>query len=94
MSCPRVLTVAFDLSVTPSRGEEQDARETIRFYKDTMHEDAMEFGYPLVRAPTQQELKIAERVAAYNAGYIDKVARIDKSEEERCKWKAYDTNVR
>ena len=41
-----------------------------------MREDAMEFGDPLARAPTQQELKIAERFAAYNTGDMDKVARI------------------
>ena len=68
-----------DLSVAPSPGEEHDARYTVRLYKDTMREDAKEFGDPLasVRAPTQQELKIAKRVAAYAADDMDKVARID-----------------
>ena len=80
--------------MTPSRGEEHDARDTIRVYKDTMREDAMEFVNPYVCAPTQQELKIAERVAAYNAGDMDKVARIDEREEHRCKWKCYRRSVR
>ena len=39
-----------DLSVASSRGEEQDARDKIRLYKD-----AMEFDDPLVHALTQQE---------------------------------------
>ena len=45
-----------------------------------MREDAKEFGDPLVSvcATTQQELKIAERVAAYNAGDMDKVTCIDE----------------
>ena len=38
-----------------------------------------------VRAPTQPELKIAEHVAAYNAGDTSKVAHIDECEEERRK---------
>ena len=52
-----------DLSVARSRTEEHGARNTIRIYNDTMHKDAMEFGDPYVRPPTQWELKIAERVA-------------------------------
>ena len=52
-----------DLSVEPCCGDEHDARDTIRIYTDTMHEDAMEYGDLYVRASTQQELKIAERVA-------------------------------
>ena len=47
-----------------------------------------------VRAQTQPELKIAERVAAYNAGDMSKIARIEKCEEERRKWKAYHHKVR
>ena len=31
-----------------------------------------------ISVTTQQELKIAERVAAYNAGDMDKIARIDE----------------
>ena len=54
----------------------------------------MEFGDPYVRAPTQQELKIAERVAANNAGDMDKVARIDEREEKRRRWKSYHRSVR
>ena len=83
-----------DLSVAQSRGEKHDARETIRLYKNTMRQDAMEFGDPLVCAPAQQKLKIAERVAAYNAGNIDKVARIDEREVEHRRWKKYHRNVR
>ena len=61
-----------------------------------MREDDTEFGDLLasVRALTQQELKITERIAAYNAGDMDKVACINKREEERCEWKAYHRNVR
>ena len=47
-----------------------------------------------MRAPIQQELKIAERFAAYNSGDMDKVACIDEHEEERRKWKAYHHSVR
>ena len=54
----------------------------------------MDFGDPLasVCAPTQQELKIAELVAGYNAGNMSKVARIDEREVELRKWKTYDHN--
>ena len=83
-----------DLSVAPSRGEEHKARDTICLYKDMMRKDAMEFGDPFVRAPTQQELNIAERFAAYNSAGMDKVARIDKREEDRRKWKAYHRSIR
>ena len=50
-----------------------------------MREDAIEFGDPLesVRDTAQHELKIAERVSAFNAGYMDKIARIDVREQER-----------
>ena len=80
--------------MAPSRGEEHYARDTIRIYKDTMREDAMEFGDPYVRAPTQQELKIAERVAAYNSCDMDKVARIDERDEQCRNWKSYHRSVR
>ena len=83
-----------DLSVAPSRREEHDARNTIRLYKDTVREDAMEFGDPNIRALAQQELNIAERIAAYNSCDLDKVARIDEREEQRRKWKAYHRSVR
>ena len=61
-----------------------------------MNEDPMEFGDHLasVHAPNRQELKITERVAAYNAGDMDKVSGIDEREEERRKWKRYHRNVR
>ena len=68
-----------------SLGEEHDSSDTIRIYKDTMRKDAMKFGDPYVRSPTQQWLKIAECIAAYNAGNMDRVARIDKSEGKRRK---------
>ena len=53
-----------------------------------MRESAMELDDPLasVRVPAQQELKITEGVAAYNAGDMDKVARFEMREEERRKW--------
>ena len=35
-----------DSSVVPSGGEEHDARDMIRIYKNTKREDAMEFGDP------------------------------------------------
>ena len=56
----------------------------------------MELSDPLatVRALTQQEFKIAEHVVAYNADDTDKLARIDKCEEERRKWKTYHRSVR
>ena len=69
-------------------------RDTIRRYKDTMREDAMEFGDPYVHAPTQQELKIAERVSSYNSGNLDKVARIYERDEQLCKWKSYHRSAR
>ena len=53
-----------DLSVAPSCGEEHNARDAIRLCKDTIREDAMDFGDPAARAPTQLNLKIAARVAA------------------------------
>ena len=78
-----------------SSGEEHDVRYIIRLCKDTMREDAIEFGNPLatLRAPTQQELKIPVPLAAYNAGHIDKVAHIDECEEESRKWRVYPRNV-
>ena len=60
-------------------------RDTTHIYKDTMREDAMELGGSPVRAPTQQELKISEPVAAYKSGDIYMIARIDLREEERRK---------
>ena len=67
-----------------SHGEEHDARDMARVYSDAMCEDAMEFGDPLanVRAPTQEEFKIAERVSAYNSGDMSKVVHIDEFNEE------------
>ena len=51
----------------------------------------MYFGHTVssVRAPTQQELKIAERIVAYNTGIMDEVARINEREEDLRRWKAY-----
>ena len=73
--------------MVPSCGEEHDACDIIRLYKDTMPEYAMDFSDPLssARASTLQELKIAERVPAYNGGDMDRIARIDEREEERRK---------
>ena len=48
-----------------------------------MSEDSIVFCDSYVRAPIQQELKIAELVAANNAVDMDIVARIDELEEER-----------
>ena len=61
-----------------------------------MRKDAIEFRDSFVSAcsPTQQQSKIAERAAAYNAGDTDKVVRIDELEQERCKCKVYHRNVR
>ena len=42
-------------------------RDTTRLYKDTMREEAMRLGDHLPCAPTQQELKITERVAVRSA---------------------------
>ena len=39
-------------------------------------------------------MSIAERVAAYNAGDMDKVARIDKREKECREWKVYHSSAR
>ena len=83
-----------DLSVTPGRGEEHSVRETICLYKDTMFEDVMGFGDPLFRAAAQQELKIAERVAAYYDSERERIGCIDEREKERRKWKVYHHNVR
>ena len=78
-----------DLGVAQPRGGKHDARDAICISKDTMPEDAIEFGYPYVRAQTQQELKITERVASYNAGDIDKVAHMYESEGKCRKTIAY-----
>ena len=85
-----------NLSVAPSHGEKHVTCDTVSLYKDTISEDEMEFCDLLtsVRAPTQHELKIAEHVAAYSAGDMDKVARIDESEEERRTGKAYHCDIR
>ena len=63
--------------MAPRGGKEHDVHDTIRMYKDTIREDAIELGDPYDRAPTQQKLKIAERVVAYSACDMDKVARLD-----------------
>ena len=83
-----------DLGVAPSRWEEHCARDTIRLYKDTVREDATEFGDQGIFAPTKQELKIAERFAAYNSADMDKVTWIDEREEQRRKWKSYHRSIR
>ena len=83
-----------DLSVARSRGEEHDARDTIRLHKETMREDGKKFGDPAVCAPTQQELNIEEHFAAHNSGDMDKVARIDELDKQCRKWKSYHRSVR
>ena len=70
-----------DLSLAPIRGEEHDAQNTTRMYKDNNCEDTLEFDDTYVRAPTQQKLNIDERFAIYNASEMDKVTRIDEREE-------------
>ena len=55
-------------------------RDTIRIYKILWS-----FADPYARAPTQQDLKVAECVAAYSAGDVDKDARIDELDEQRRK---------
>ena len=42
----------------------------------------------VVRVSTRQELKIAKRVTAYNAGELSRVVRVDEREEEGRKWNA------
>ena len=59
-----------------------------------MREDAMELGDPAVRASTQQELKIAERVSIYNSVDMGEAARIDEREEQCRRWKSYHRSVR
>ena len=56
----------------------------------------MVFSDPLasVRAPTQQELRIADLFTAYNTDDMDRVARVDEREQEHHKWEAYHRNVR
>ena len=44
--------------------------------------------------PTKHERKVAERVAAAEAGDLEKITRIDARENERRKWKAYHPCVR
>ena len=75
-----------DQSVAPSGGEEHDAHNTVLLYNDTMHKDAIKFCDPLVSAPNEKVFKVTERIVAYNADGIDKVAHIDKREEECRKW--------
>ena len=48
----------------------------IHIYNNTVCEDTTELGDPYVRAPTQQEMKISERVVAYSSGDMDKVSCI------------------
>ena len=54
----------------------------------------MEFGDSGIREPAQQELKIVERVATYNSGDINRIARIDGREGQSRRWKAYNHSVR
>ena len=74
-----------NLSVSLSCDVKHDPCDTVRLYKNTMLEDAMEFSDPLasIHAPTQQTLKIDERVATYISREMDKDTRIDEADEER-----------
>ena len=72
-----------DLSILQSGGEKHDTRDIFRMYKDNMRENVMEIGDPYDHAPTQQDLKIAERVAVYSSGDMDRVVLIDEREEQR-----------
>ena len=76
-------------------GEKYDERDTVRLCRVAVREIAMELGYCLTsfRAPTQQNLKIAGRVAAYNDGDMGTVARIDESDKKRRKSKINDRKV-
>ena len=69
--------------MVPSCGGEHDSRDEIRLFKDKMREDAMELEDFLasVHAPTQQDLKIAERASVYKLGDIVNVDRIDERDE-------------
>ena len=46
-------------SMSPSRGKEHDASDTISLYKEAMREDVMKLGDPFanVRAPTQKRVE-------------------------------------
>ena len=76
-----------DFSVTPTRGEEHDARDTIRRHKSTMCTDSKEVVDPFasVSALAQQKLKLADCVTAENAGNIDIIAHTNKREEKHRK---------
>ena len=47
-----------------------------------------------VRASTQQKLKISERVIAYTADDMNKVARLDERKEDSFKCKPHQHNIR
>ena len=74
---PLEICLSGDLSLAPRHGEELDAQDTKCLYEDTMHEDAIEFGDSFVRAPTQEESKIAQCFSAYNSYDVDEVTRVD-----------------
>ena len=63
--------------------------------KNTMRENATEFGYQYVdlSALAKQYLKIGERVAAYNTCNMIRVAWIDERDEDLRKCKAYHLNA-
>ena len=65
-------------------GEQYDSCNAMRFYKDILCEDVIEFGDILAsfRVETHQKVKIAVCISAYNAGEIDNIARIDVRVEE------------
>ena len=72
----------------------KNACNTIRLYKDTMREDAMEFANPLVHAPTLQESRSLSIFSAYSADHMDKFARIYERAAALRKRKSYHRSVR
>ena len=79
-----------------ARGEEHDAREAVRFYKETMRKEMLEFGNPstVEGKLMKYDLKVAERSTAVHTGDVAMSPRIDAREEERRKWMAYHRCIR
>ena len=63
-----------DLITEASRGGEYDTCDVIYLYKEMLREYALEFADRAeTREPSKYELKMVERVTAYERGYIAKV---------------------
>ena len=77
-------------------GEEHDAREATRLYKETISEDVQQFGGAnlSVHPQTKNEHKVAERVSAYRSGDVSKVACIDKLGGKWHKWTEHHRSIR